>query len=103
MEKIFPDIHVSNKHLFKDFLYREHSNTLRIEIRRHILNGNESDFYDLDAFNRKHVKNMTQTHEMVKEIREELHRLGWKTDLGFGDTGLYIYSTEEKPFQGNFF
>jgi hypothetical protein len=35
--------------------------------------------------------------EMTTIITAELKELGWTTYLGFGDTGLYVYSTTEKP------
>lgn len=38
---------------------------------------------------------------IVNTIREELHELGWKTKLCFGDTFLHIYSEDEKSFIDN--
>jgi len=89
---------VKNKDGFKNLLREEHMMIMEREIRYFMLKGKESDFYDLDKFNRQYIKNMEETHSMVKTVQEKLKNLGWNTYLGFGDTGLYIYSTEEKPY-----
>jgi hypothetical protein len=88
---------VSNKQNFSELLDARKFNLLKKEICEFILQGKEDSFYDLDDFNRLHVKNMKKTLNMAKTISEELHCLGWKTFLGYGETGLFIYSSEEKP------
>lgn len=40
---------------------------------------------------------MKLTQEIVEVVSNELKELGWYPLLGFGDTGLYILSTDEKP------
>ena len=58
----------------------------------------ENEYIDLDTFSRQYCGNKSSTMNMIlKKIREELHNLGWKTELSFGDSGLFIYSTDEKP------
>jgi len=89
---------VTNKEKFKDMLRKEHLDIMKKEIRYQMLHGKENDFYDLDKFNRQYVRNMNETHELVKIVQKELSELGWNTFLGFGDTGLYVYSTSEKPY-----
>ena len=94
----FPEnLNVSNKNNFNGLLDDHHISILRSEIFYHMLHSKENDFYDLDVFNKNYVKNMKKTHELVAVICIELKNLGWNTFLGFGDTGLYIYSSEEKP------
>lgn len=94
----FPqELNISNKDSFSSLLFSENLKTLRNELYNFMIRGNESDFYDLDTFNRKYVKDINETHKMVDMLCQELNELGWKTYLGFGGTGLYIYSTEEKP------
>jgi hypothetical protein len=94
----FPEeLNVVNKESFCDLLFKENLKIMRNELYNFIINGNEQDFYDLDTFNRKYIKNINKTHEMVDILSNELKNLGWNTYLGFGGTGLYIYSTEEKP------
>jgi hypothetical protein len=90
-------LHVDYRNKFPDMLYKEHLSILREKVKYHMLQCKENDFIDLDTFNREYVKNMAKTQEMVSTICKELKELGWNTYLGFGDTGLYIYSTPEKP------
>ncbi len=90
-------LHVSNKDNFSNIFFNKYLAKLRKIVANHILRGNENDFVDLDIFNRTYVKNMEKTREMSKIISSELKHLGWNTFLGFGETGLYIYSTEEPP------
>jgi|LauGreDrversion4_2_1035121.scaffolds.fasta_scaffold01314_2 hypothetical protein len=91
-------MHVLNKNNFEDFLYKENLDKMRRKIYFFMLNNqSENDFFDIEEFNRKYVRNMDKTNKMVNEIVLELNQLGWKTHLGFGNTGLYIYSSEELP------
>lgn len=88
---------VVNKENFKKILATKQLNLLRKEICDFILQGDEDSFYDIDDFNREHIKDVKKTLEMVQIVSEELHKIGWKTYLGRGDTALYIYSYDEKP------
>lgn len=91
------DLDVSNKHNFATIRRAEMKLKMRKHIRQMLLEGNESDFFDLDDFNRTYVKDSSLASMLLHEICEELHALGWKTFLGFGGTGLYVYSSEELP------
>ena len=93
MDKFFT---VENKDKFPRVLYTKNLITLREDISEFLLEGDEKTFFDLDEFAKKH-KNKKTIMQMVDTVIEELHALGWKTFLGFGGTGLYIYSSEEKP------
>ena len=94
----FPsNLHVSNKDNFNDLFFDECVSTFRKIVVNHLLTQKENDFIDLDSFNRTHVRDMKMTHKIVSIIQTDLTALGWYTHLGFGDTGLYIYSTAEKP------
>ena len=95
MEKFPENIHASQISFFDEILFTENLNKMRKEIYLHILNRNESDFYDIDSFNRKYVKNFNRIKKMTNIIIEELSVLGWKTFLGFGETGLYIFANEK--------
>ena len=58
----------------------------------------ENDYIDLDLVLRQYCDNNTcMLKKIIDTITEELHTLGWKTKLSFGDTGLFIYSTENPP------
>jgi iron-sulfur cluster repair protein YtfE (RIC family) len=89
--------HVSNKDNFERLLEDENLAILRREICRHLMKENESDFYDITEFNRMYVGNMNLTNILINRIVTELQNLGWNTFLGFGGTGLYIYSTNDLP------
>lgn len=91
------DLDVSNKQNFATIRRNEMKVKMRKHIRHMMLEGNESDFFDLDHFNRNYVKDTALSSMILHEICEELHALGWKTFLGFGGTGLYVYSSEELP------
>lgn len=91
------DLDVSNKQNFAVLRRKDLKEKMRKHVRTMMLEGNESDFFDLDQFNRQYVKDSSLATELLQEITAELHELGWKTFLGFGGTGLYIYSSEELP------
>jgi hypothetical protein len=71
----------------------------RQEIYKTLLTRKDENVYiDLDIFRIKYCNNKTPIIlEILEEITPELHELGWKTKLSFGDTGLFIYSTDEPP------
>jgi hypothetical protein len=97
MDKFFSDLYVSNKDNFSEIKYNDLMNKLKKHIRNFMLEGNESNFFDIDIFNRKYVKNVNMMNEMVNKVVQDLNSLGWNTYIGFGGTGLYVYSSEELP------
>uniref|UniRef100_A0A6C0KF40 Uncharacterized protein n=1 Tax=viral metagenome TaxID=1070528 RepID=A0A6C0KF40_9ZZZZ len=97
MDSFPSSLHISNKEMFTKMLHADHLGRLRRDIMYHMLHQNESDFFDLDIFNRTYVKDTPLLMSLVNIVTGELNKLGWTTYLGFGDTGLYIYSTSEKP------
>jgi hypothetical protein len=102
MNKFPNEINVNNKNNFKEYNYNRIIKLLRNDIYEHLLSKKEeTDFFDVEKFCKKNNYNDEEDSDsvikMVKQIREELHKLGWKTELSYGDTGLFIYSTEEKP------
>lgn len=83
-----------------DFIFHLHSyylQKLRENIYLILLKGNENEFFDLDTFNRSNVNDMSLTKSLTDQIVIELESLGWKTKYSYGDTALFIYSTEEAP------
>lgn len=90
MEK-FPDL--SN---FNEKLDEYHLQKMRKKVYYQILKNNQNDFFDLDLFDRKYVKNMEKSESFSKIIIAELEVLGWKTFVGYGGTGLFFYD-KEKP------
>jgi len=95
----FPiDIHVNNIKNFPDIQYNIAINSFRQEIYNTIIKRkDETEFIDLDFFQRKFCNKNISLKNIVEQLRNELHELGWKTKLSYGDTGLFIYSTENPP------
>lgn len=96
----FPeDINVRNINNFQNLNIIRIKSLLRQEIYDLLLTRkDENSYVDLDIFLMKHCNRKVCILEaIIKDIREELQNLGWNTKLGFGDTGLFIYSTENPP------
>ncbi len=98
MDRFGDDLNVLNKDRLRDLWMTE----MMCKLRKHIYNfmlsrTRESDFFDIDTFNRKYVNNINVTNDLVNTAVEELVGLGWKTHIGFGGTGLYVYSSDELP------
>ena len=93
------DIHVRNISNFQNLNIKRIESLLRQEIYDILLTRKDENVYvDLDIFLMKHCnKKSCLLENIVKNIRDELKNLGWNTKLGFGDTGLFIYSTENPP------
>lgn len=91
------ELHVEQKDSFPERRRAFCLRKLRSHVARWMVDGNENDFFDLDEFNRTYVHDMPLTQSLVETLTNELHTLGWKTFLGFGGTGLYVYSSEERP------
>lgn len=90
--------HVKDIDKFEQMNYDRIKNILTTDIYDLIISRKtENEYFDLDTFNIKNNVSMKVLHQMVKEIIIELEKSGWKTKLSFGDTGLFIYSTEEPP------
>ena len=97
MDQFGLELHVSNKDNLTDIKDKNLIAKLRKHIYNFILDREESSFFDIDIFNRKYVKNADKTNDMINKIVIELNSLGWNTYIGFGGTGLYVYSSEELP------
>ena len=97
--KQFPErLNVKNKEKFAEFNYERNKCYMRKEIYELMIKGDENDYYVIDDFARKYLKNdMTIALKMIEEIMNELNNLGWKTKISYGGTALFIYSTNEAP------
>ena len=85
--KKFPEIFIpSNKDKFPNYLYERNLCYMRRDIYESLLK--EEDFYDLEAFNKKYVDNLTVTKRLSKQIVDELVQKGWKVSFLFGETAL---------------
>jgi hypothetical protein len=106
--KKFPDqIDIKNKVIitqpyknnFEDLNYDRVIQLLRKEIYEHLISRkDENDYFDIEIFcKRYNYPDKENFSKILKIILNEITELGWKIQLSFGDTGLFIFSTIEKP------
>ena len=78
-------------HLFREHVYLHMLKNFHSE-------KDENNYIDLDVFCKKNLDNNTSVmKEIIAIVTKELEELGWKCALSFNDTGLFIYSTTNKP------
>ena len=84
---------------FEEFNYERIIQLLRKEIYIHLVSRkDENDYFDTEIFcKRYNYSDKENFSKILKIVLDEITVIGWKTQLSFGDTGLFIYSTEEKP------
>ena len=67
------------------------------KIYLHLLSRNdETEYFDLDIL-KTYKLDKAESNKILCWVEKELRAVSWKTKLGFGDTGLFIYSTDEPP------
>ena len=91
------NLNTKNKKDFSTVLYIINKRTLRKKIYFHILKEEEKDYFCIYTFDKKYVKNIEITRKMISELIPEIENIGWKCKLGYGETGLFIYSTKDPP------
>ena len=88
---------------FKDTFETQNYERLLEVTRRHLHDyilgrRDEEDYFVLDDFCKQHMNNNIYIlHDIVEVLTKELENLGWKCKLSFGNTALFIYSTEDPP------
>jgi len=91
--KSFPqNLEVKNKENFSEIRYERMKCYLRRDVYDHMISYTEEDFFDVDKFDKDRIGNMKVTNRLIADIREELEKLGWKSDVTYGGTGLFIYA-----------
>lgn len=93
-------LHVKNKDRFSEIYYNRVLCYLRKAVHEHVISKEENSCFDMEQFGRLYFndKNRVElTKKLSVAIQEELEELGWKCKLSFGDTALFIYSTEKPP------
>jgi hypothetical protein len=89
------DLHSKKKdnfnNILKDVLLKKFRDDLFIFL---IERSDENDFFDLNIYSKY---NQTIRQEIYNKIKLEIESLGWKVKLSYGDTGMFIYSTEKPP------
>jgi hypothetical protein len=95
----FPElIRVENKNNFKS-IYRDLILTLlRRDICLHILNNDENSFFDIEQFIKRYFdESKDDISHFLDQMINELNELGWKCQISYGGTALFIYSGEKPP------
>ena len=96
--KYFPEnLESKNKLNFPQINYSRIKCYLRRDLYDHIISKEESEYFDLDDFSVRRLKNKTLLDKMVGELCIELENIGWCTGISFGGTGLFIYKDRENP------
>ena len=80
-----------NINQFHNFKLKHDLCYLRQSIYEKILLNQEQEYFSLESFYK--LKNIPKNdyNYFVDNITKELHKLGWKTEWRFGNTGIYIY------------
>lgn len=99
--KEFPSIlNIKFKHRFPELHYNRVLCYLRKAIYEHVIREDENSYFDLEKFCLQYFKR-EETESMIEKLAKtvisELENLGWKCKLSFGETGLFIYSTDKPP------
>ena len=86
-----------NKDQFSNYCYNRNIAYLRKEIYELVIMGDENSYFELDKFERRHKLKKGEIEKMSDTVSEELVELGWNVKKSFGNTGLFIYSSEDPP------
>lgn len=99
MDKFPSILHSDNKDKLYAFKIIRITNLLRSEIYDFLLfRNNENQYFELDRFANKYINNnMNLMNQISSEIIHELKDLNWNCKSSFGNTGLFIYSTDSPP------
>lgn len=99
MESFTNDINVENKSNFIIMYQNYYKKILRESIYINIIKNNENDYFDIDLWVKKNNfdRNIASVKDIIDEIIIELNQLGWNCKYSYGDTVLFIYSTEDPP------
>jgi hypothetical protein len=93
--KYFPDkLKPENKENFESLNYDRVKCYLRRDLYEHIISNEEKDYFELDRFDKERINDMEKVTQMINELIPELEKLGWKCQLSFGGTGLFIFENE---------
>lgn len=99
MNRFSVNINVKNTPLFPGFYMSRIKCYIRKAIHEFLISRkDENVYFSLDEFcSDFKVTDTELVKTSVKELIPELVQLGWKCTLSYGDTGLFIYSTEKPP------
>lgn len=87
----FPrDISPQNRDNFPNIYRNIVKEKMRERIYEHLLANSESVYFDLDNFGYKHPELLTIRDELIVELTD----LGWKCQLSYGGTALFIFACD---------
>ena len=96
MNKIPLELSCNNKLNFLEMKLIDIHNKISDDIGKFLIHRNdENEYIDLDKYYPNYGKDIVNSN--IEKIIKELNDLGWKTKLSFGNTGLFIYSTDDPP------
>jgi len=94
----FPSmLNVNNKDSFQEIYYNRVLCYVRRDIYEHIISQDENNYFDLEKFQHKYKLTVDNRDTIATTIIQELENIGWKCKKSFGDTALFIYSSENPP------
>lgn len=94
----FPQVlNVKNKDNFPEHYYNMVLCLVRERVYTHVLIEKENSYFDLERLKKTYKLTDEQYIKMSEIIIKELEELGWKCKLSYGQTALFIYSTENPP------
>ena len=98
-QKLPDELSIDNKSQFNIMYFNYKLSEFRKDIYEYMLTReDENDYYNIDMWCRRNIKNNTDImHDYMIIIQSELTTLGWKCKTSFGNTGLFVYSTEKPP------
>lgn len=99
MKKFPSKISSKNRDKFPDMWYKRVKCYMRRDIFEHILSHEENEYFSLDMFDKKisEKSDMDMIQKIAKELMVELKAHNWNTKLSYGNTALFIYSTDVPP------
>lgn len=108
MKKLPDKLSVVNKEQLIHTKYNRCLCYLRKNIYEFMLSRkSENEYFDFDDFLSKLFCDLSKEHisQIKNDITIEINNLGWKTIFAYGNTALFIYSSEKYPdtyYEGEF-
>jgi len=94
---------VKNTDNFSDLTFERIKFYLRRELYEHVISHEEKDYFSGDDFSKKLASSTgllppttAILKTLLKEVASEIEDMGWKCQLAFGGTALFVYQ-KEKP------
>ena len=83
-----------NKNNFYTLKLEYYQKIIYNDIYINIINNNQFEYFDISQFKRQHKLDTVIMDTLITNLILELTKIGWKTQLAYGNTGLFIYDNE---------